>query len=39
MVFLFLPIMQKPTIPTRWTFFGEKETLEELNESSLIKGR
>ena len=24
--------MQKPTNPTRWTFFGEKETLEESNE-------
>ena len=34
-----LPIMQKPTIPTSWTFFGEKETLEESNEPSLIKVR
>ena len=34
-----LPIMQKPTIPTRWTFLGEKETLGESNEPSLIKVR
>ena len=33
------PIMQKATIPTRWTFFGEKETLEESNEPSLIQLR
>ena len=34
-----LPVMQKPTIPTKWTFFGKKETLEKSNEPSLIKVR
>ena len=29
--------MQKPTISARWIFFGEKKTLEESNEPSLIK--
>jgi hypothetical protein len=31
--------MQKPTISARWNFFGEKETLEESDESNLIKVR
>ena len=39
MFFFILPIMQKPSIPARWTFFGEKETIEESNEPSLIKVR
>ena len=33
------PIMQKPTNPTMWIFFGEKETLEESYEPSLDKLR
>ena len=31
--------MQKPTISARYIFFGEKETLEESNEPSVIKVR
>ena len=33
------PIMQKPTNPTMWIFFCEKETLEESYEPSFDKLR
>ena len=33
------PIMQKPTNPTMWIFFGEKAILEESYEPSLDKLR